>query len=288
MKNIFGKALLLAVIVLPALPGLAQETPNGKELQFFPKGHLFDPVYLDPTENQIQGGMYSYWINNDWQDKLYASFALGFQREILRWEKNKAHLFSFGISATTFTQFELIEPTGVSLSNLLNNDFKVGGQFSYRSGNVSMRIRYWHVSTHLGDDFIFRYNIPGWYINPVIYEQIDLLLSEERKHFRYYGGFGIVTNSTYARKRASLHWGFSFNKALKNDYFRWIAGVDVRMLEHFNYRPNVNLAAGLEIGERNKHPIRVMLQYYNGHLPYSWYEYLSTQWLGLSMSFSAF
>ena len=281
--------LLLLFIVL--FPGFLIAQAVGEKrysFQWLPKGHYFDPVYLDPTENQIYGGLYLYWFNEEIQDKIYASYSLGFQREILRWEKDADHGFEFGIAATTFTQFEFLRPKDFFQSNLLNNDFKVGGQFSYREGEVSIRVRYWHVSAHLGDDFIFRYNVPGYYINPVIYEQADILFSQEKDIFRFYGGLGIVTHVTYERERASVQLGFNFEKPFRNKNFRWIGGIDTRYLEEYSYRPNLNVVAGIEMGKPENQPVRLILQYYNGHLPYSLYEFVTVQWLGLSMSFNAF
>ncbi|MDZ7743232.1 MAG: DUF1207 domain-containing protein [Bacteroidota bacterium] len=283
------KQILLISFVLICFAVFSQTTGN-KEYQFqwLPKAHLFEPVYQDPTENQIYGGLYLYWFNEEFQDRIYASYSLGFQREIMRWEQGPDRGFEFGIAATTFTQFEFLRPRDFFQSNLLNNDFKVGGQFNYRDGKISLRVRYWHVSAHMGDDFIFRYNVPGYYINPVIYEQADILFSQEEGIFRFYGGLGIVTHVTYERERASVQLGFNFKKSFRNENFRWIGGIDSKYLEEYHYRPNINAVFGMELGKPQNKPLRLMLQYYNGHLPYSLYEFVTVQWLGLSMSFNAF
>ncbi len=281
--------LLFVLFAFLSEPLSSQQSETVKyNFHWLPKGHLFDPVYLDPTENQIYGGLYLYWFNEEIQDKIYASYSLGFQREVMRWERGPEQAFEFGIAATTFTQFEFLRPKNFFQSNLLNNDFKVGGNFNYRQGNISIRVRYWHVSAHLGDDFIFRYNVPGYYINPVIYEQADILFSQEEGNCRFYGGLGIVTHVTYERERASVQLGFNFAKAFQNENFRWIGGIDTKYLEEYHYRPNLNAVFGIEMGKPENQPLRLVLQYYNGHLPYSLYEFVTVQWLGLSMSFNAF
>ncbi len=52
---------------------------------------------------------------------------------------------------------------------------------------------------------------------------------------------------------------------------------------------NLNLKAAIGLAYRSKtknEPIRIVLEYYTGHLPYSQYEQQKIDWLGLGLYFN--
>src|SRR5690606_23593515 len=84
-----------------------------------------------------------------------------------------------------FSQFNLDAPS----QELVNSDFVVGFEATHRRGVVSARLRVYHQSSHLGDEFLLR--------NPEItrfdfgFQAVDGLLSLERGPWRAYGGAGV-------------------------------------------------------------------------------------------------
>ena len=67
--------------------------------------------------------------------------------------------------------------------------------------------------------------------------------------------------------------------------YAYLYGIDIKVYEHNSYRPNFNIGAGLELGRNWQNPLMIMLEYYNGHLPYSTLEYQLVQLYGVGVYF---
>src|SRR5262249_8803445 len=55
-----------------------------------------------------------------------------------------------------FAQFDLNTPS----DDLINADYVIGLPLTYRRGPFSTRLRFYHQSSHLGDEFVLRSRIP--------------------------------------------------------------------------------------------------------------------------------
>lgn len=74
----------------------------------------------------------------------------------------------------TFTQFEWKIVDGDQQRNLINTDYKAAISYARKvSEKFTYRLRFFHVSSHLGDDFIIRNGINKLSENKVNYEQLE-------------------------------------------------------------------------------------------------------------------
>ncbi len=279
------RTLITILLLINTAICFSQE--NETKRIFLPKDELFRSIRLDPIECQSFGSLLYYWEGSRPQDKLYVPFAIGFHKSIMRWEKTEDRSYEIEGEVASFTQFEyLINDDGVWQRDILNTDFKVGLMFNYQIKNYTFRCRIYHLSSHWGDDFIFnnkmKYPVP----NPVNYELLDITASVQKKYVRYYAGIGIVPRPVIIRKRFAAEAGAYFCVPVnERQNIKYAGGADIKIFEQNNFTPGCKFGLGLELGKTEKNPFTVMIEYYNGHMPYSYYEYKLVQFLGMGLYF---
>jgi Protein of unknown function (DUF1207) len=264
--------------------------------EFLPKGHLFEPITLDPIEAQTYWSIGRAYMPSAFSKGLYAPFAIGFQKPMVRWQNSHKVRKELSIDLANFTQFEIYYDQNANKNrrNMVNADFKVSVNYQVAINKQhSYRIRLFHISSHLGDDHIIRNHIDSYTPNPVNYEHLDFTYSIQQKMVRYYAGVGYGVrpyfDSDAERKRLALQGGFWWKKShFSKKNVRWVAGADIRCLQQNDFVPGVKVACGIQVGEEDITPLNFLLEYYNGHLPYSVYEPQRTQWIVLSMYFNPF
>lgn len=277
--------LLFLAIVL-ALPSVVFGQPFLKRTTLLPKDRLFQPILLDPTEAQAFGSVVAFRENNEPADLIYLPFAFGFYKGLARWGNEGRSEFGFDVSA--HTQFEWTFVEGVSERNMRNVDYRVSCLFHHRVDEwQSFRIRFFHVSSHLGDDYMIRNGISSYFPNPTNYEQLDFLWSFTEGGLRYYGGAGMVVRPETIRKRFSAQAGFFYEKGIPSKWpLGFFGGADLKLMAEHDFNPGLKVGAGLRVGEPRGHPVRFMIEFFRGNLPYSPLESSEVAWLGMGVYFS--
>lgn len=269
---------LIFVLILTTV--FAQE--HKQKAVYLPAKHYFEPLILDPSESQSFGSLFAYWEDGQWEDKIYAPLALGFQLPVIQWDRGD-YGFELGFMATVFFQFEFLKPTDVFLVNLINTDFKVGIPFVFRKGRFALRTTFFHVSSHFSEEYIFRYNLKNFGENRNTYEAFDFQASWQFEKFRPYAGVGIAVNSPYDREPWKFQAGFLYRTPVKKgSNFNYVAGADFQLLEETYWGINSMLGAGIEYDKTGR-TFQLMAQYFNGCLPYSQYTRLKVQYVGLTL-----
>lgn len=264
----------------------AQETQVNKKI--LPKNSLFEPLMLDPIECVPYLCFLGYSESGLSPEKIYVPFSMSMQKVIIRWEKDSVRAYELGFDAGAFTQFEWVTPGNKWQRNILNSDFKGSWFLNYRfNSKLTLRTRFYHISSHLGDDYIIRNKINYYTPNAVNYEQLDFIASYLNKSVRYYGGAGMVVRPETLRKRFSTQCGFLFNKSIFHKRaMDFIFGSDIKIFAQNKYDPNIKVASGIRFGKMYHNPVSIVLEYYQGHLPYSVYESKKVKWFGLSFYFN--
>ena len=254
------------------------------EIQYFPSKSYWQPIMLDPIAAQTNGSLNAYWEDGRQKDIVWAIFAFGFQRPLIKWKYASGHVLELGMEVASFTQFEFRWVDGRSQRNILNTDFKVGMPLIYHKKNWTYRLRLFHVSSHWGDDYMIRNHIYAYIPNAVNYEQLDITASYTKAFYRIYGGVGLVVRPETIRKRWDFEAGFFISKKIAGSQgMAWIGGMDIKAYQQNNFNPGINMGVGLRMANRDKHPFKLILQYYHGNLPFGVYEARHVQWLGLGL-----
>lgn len=255
-----------------------------KKISLLAEGFYFDPLVYDPTESLSSAGIYNLWENNEDVTGIYVPVNLALHLSLIRYKIDSTQGLEFGFQAAAFTQFEIKQvEDGVYLGGMVNVDYRATGFINYRKNKFSLRFRLFHISSHLADDYIFRNNITEPTPNTLNYEQVDLTAAYEFGAFRPYLGFGYIFTPNSIRERWSFELGAEFRQPNREDKFaKIVAGGDVKFFEENQYSPGFRFGAGVELGQSHKTHVAFLLDFYNGHLPYSTLEYRQVTWFGVS------
>lgn len=253
---------------------------------FFPRTIGYKPLIFDPVESQSYGYFTRMKVEGKSIRGLYAPFSVGFNKPIYRW-KNTSQL---NMDISVFTQFDMFGENGKFHRFMKNADYKIGLSYVWHKKNWDFRLRGFHISSHLGDDYLLNNGLEVYKNNPVNYEQLDFISIYKVKNIKLYGsvGYGIRPHFRHGneRKRLSFQTGFMYEKVLRNNNHTFIIGLDNRILEQNNFYPGT--MAGMGLGFRipdNDRTFYLMIDVYNGHIPYGKFEAQKCRWIGLGFTF---
>lgn len=289
-----------AVRVSEGEPPQAVEKREGSEVDringvWFPQTTvLFPPLIADPREPL-------YFIEYRWGDKVLGKktvgVAFGDTFPIYRWR----NLWTFGgdleigITAGVWSVFKMdIQNRPNETSELINTSYLVGIPLSYAFDNWSFRLRIYHQSCHLGDEFM-KYNPNVARVNPSI-EVLDFFAQYQiNKAARVYLGPGWVFNSdkSFPIKPLYFEGGFEI-RALGSKFFRHqlygtpFIAVNWRAWEQMKYRIDGTYLVGYEWSKLSGvgRKMRFYGKYHNGYSEGQFFKQTSSYWaLGLSYGF---
>jgi len=259
----------MKIVVKPAdagKPGAASKflgiTGEGEA---FPLGNLFQPLLADPKQLQFFVS-----INNFKSPGVrYTMASVGFGETFGLYRffgTREGDGLQLNIEGGLFAQFNLDAPS----YDLINADYTIGIPATYRRGDNSLRLRIYHQSSHLGDEFLQSVNPPER-VN-LSYEAVDLIYSREWRGWRVYGGGEYLLQKEPAElKPASAHWGIEYygsKPLLWNG--RPVGGMDMKSFEEHKWNIDTSVKAGLEFGQPKpwRRRLRLMAQWYKGYDPH--------------------
>lgn len=257
--------------------------------EFLPKGHLFEPILLDPLEARTYGSVLPFYYTDGEKYKgSIVPFAFGFAKPFYRHTTEPGKSSEWVLDLASFTQFEAYHDYKLNKARrqIMNTDYKISIIYNIRRGVNNYRIRVYHISSHLGDDYIFRNQITAPSPNAVNYEQLDGTYSRNVNNWRLYGGIGFVLRKTEERKLLSAQLG-AFYKKPSDKATRLVGGVDIKFWQQTDFRPGIHAGVGVEVG-RTQNNLTFLLEGYSGFRPYSQYENQQTVWLGLGLYLNPF
>ncbi|GAB3810099.1 hypothetical protein GCM10028819_53180 [Spirosoma humi] len=257
--------------------------------EFLPKGHLFDPILLDPLEAQTYGSILpGYWTEGKKYKGSIVPFAFGFAKPFYRRSTDATHAEEWVLDLASFTQFEAYHDDVMDKARrqIMNTDYKISIIYNVRRGENNYRFRVYHISSHLGDDYIYRNKLTAPSPNSVNYEQLDATYSRVVDNWRLYGGLGVVLRKAEERKLLSAQLGAYYKKPSASAA-RLVGGVDVKFWQQTDFRPGIHGGIGVEVG-RTQNNLTFLLEGYSGFRPYSQFEQQQTSWIGVGLYLNPF
>ncbi len=253
-------------------------TDHGKA---FPTGDLFRPLIADPNQPQFFAGL-NYFTS---ADERYTSASVGFGETfgIYRFFGNReGDGLQLNVAAALFAQFNMETPS----HDLINADYTIGIPVTYRYGDNSFRLRVYHQSSHLGDEFLQGVNPPDR-VN-LSFEAIELIYSLEWREWRgYAGGEYLIHKEPEDLKPMGAHWGIEYRGSQPLVWNgRPIAGIDLKSMEENNWPIDTSVKIGLEFGHPNpgQRRVRLMATWYKGYDPYGQFYNTIIEYYGLGVS----
>jgi hypothetical protein len=250
-------------------------TDVGETSEAFPSDDVFRPLMADPKQPQF----FALWQHtnprNGGSSFNLGSVAIG-ENFGFYTKRQGCNGWQIGLLTGIFAQFNLDQKN----AELINTDFNVGIPVSWRSGAWSARFRYYHQSSHLGDEFLERSLGLGFKRIPISFEEVDAMLSYDYNWLRLYGGAAYLVHTEPATiDRTRLQWGFEarapsmrtrmLGSFLDRLIITPVLSADFKSLEQHDWIIDTNVLGGFEwsrTGSRRR--FRVMATYFHGHNPY--------------------
>ena len=251
------------------------------EAEAFPTGDLFQPLIADPKQPQFFASLNRFQSSG--VGYTMASVGFGETFGMYRFFGNReGDGLQLSVEGALLAQFNMDTPS----YNLINADYIIGIPVSYRHGDNSLRVRIYHQSSHLGDEFLQSVNPPER-VN-LSYEAIELIYSREWHAWRVYGGGEyLIHKEPVDLKPMSGHWGIEYRGSkplLWNG--RPIGGVDMKSFEEHSWAIDTSVKAGLEFGHPNpgQRRLRLMARWYKGFDPHGQFYNNKVEYYGLGVS----
>ena len=253
--------------------GLAIPVDQAYGFVGFPEGDVFGTLVADPKAvesfaSDLRGTSESA-LGTD-----LASVGIGDRLPLARWGgPRRGEGLQIGLEAGVFAQFDLNRPS----FDLVNQDYVVGLPVTFRHGAFSNRLRIYHQSSHLGDEFLLRARIQR---ENFAFESLEEIVSWDFAFVRAYGGGELVFNEQPEGVATSLaHAGIELRPLApllrlgRNADLDFLAGVDAKATSALDWHPGVSARAGFEIANsaESGHVTRrwaVLAEYYDGPSPY--------------------
>lgn len=261
---------------------LSAEDRSG--FQPLPQGELFCGLLADPkAPRSFASALHG--SAGDFPARIGA-VGIGDRVGVFRWGRTQVDLFG-----AVFSQFDLGAPS----FDLINADYVVGLPLSIRYRGFSGRLRVYHQSSHLGDEFLLRSQVDRENLS---FESIELLLSQTLGPVRVYGGGERLISPSpddlsdlVGHGGLELRPGAALLRVGMLGSARLIGAADLKLIEEQDWEAGVSLRAGLEGGrvERSAVPVsrwQLLFEYYSGPTPYGQFFRRDLTYWGVGLHFT--
>ncbi len=250
-------------------------SPPPEKLEPLPRTRLFDQLLADPREARFSASLQHHDINHHGFTAASVSFGeeFGFTR---------GHFadgeYQIGVEGGVFALFNM----NTASHDLENADYMIGFPVSYRSGPWSYRARLYHVSSHLGDEYMLR-NPDVERIN-LSYEGFEILTSWEHNNLRVYGGPGLLFDTQPSLDPWTLQYGTEYQIPRVLGGYDLYFAADIKQSQAQDWIVNQSYQLGLSFRHGDR-LLRFGLEYYNGLSPNGQFFTERLHYYGLGIQF---
>jgi hypothetical protein len=148
-------------------------------------------------------------------------------------------------------------------SDLESADFRAGFLSTWRYGPNAYKAGYYHLSSHLGDEFLIRN--PGY--NRLNYVRDSLIVGYTRHltpDAQAYGEIAYAANHEDGAEPLELQYGIQYSPMVFGLLGAPFAAINGHTRQDFGYITSVNITAGWQWRGYSNHTYRLGVQYYKG------------------------
>ena len=264
-----------------------------------PRGDVFCPLLADPKAphsfvsilNESSGS------GSGSSSIRIASVGVGDKFGLGRWSgKSPGDGVQISLTGAVFAQFDL----GTQSYDLLNADYTIGIPITIRRGSTSLRIRVYHQSSHLGDEYLLREPAARQNRVNLSFESVDATVSVDADAFRLYaGGEQLLNREPTDLAPLVAHAGAEFRPTtwiipLRSlGGFRFVAAADAKSSAEHDWKPSISARAGLEYDGARKSDVPgrrwgLFGEYYQGPSPYGQFFRANVRYAGIGVHFGGF
>jgi hypothetical protein len=283
-----------AQVPAPTRCGVGIPENEAKGYVPLPRGDVFCPVLADPKG---QRSFVSYLIETNDEEKNAQVGSVGISDAfgLLRLGGSRpGDGFQISITGSVFAQFDM----DVSSYDLINADYIIGIPITIRRGVFSTRVRLFHQSSHLGDEFLLRENNPDFRRENISFEAAEMLLSLDGGPLRVYGGGEyLLRREPSDLDRYVAQGGIELRPARRIARFgsvagvRFVAGGDLKASEQQDWKPAISVRTGFEFDRpRDSDPPGrrwgLLFEAYDGPSPYGQFFRRDVRYFGAGIHFT--
>ena len=256
----------------------------------FPQDQIFCPIIADPKEPQsfasLLRGTFPSISDPSGRDTTIGSVGLGDSFGLIRWGgPNAGEGVQLDVVGSIFAQFDLGSPS----NDLINADYIIGLPLTFRRRGFSTRVRIYHQSSHLGDEYLLR--SAAIQRENLSFESVDLLASQELGPLRVYGGGEQLFRREPDTVKSKLFHAGAELRSGRAGPLQLVSGVDLKTTEQHDWSQAVSGRIGFEIARTAPagHPVRLvttMLEMYKGPSPYGQFFLDDISYVGVGIHFS--
>ncbi len=250
---------------------------------------LFQPLIADPRQVMNSAALR---FNDDVVGKHVGAVIFGddfiFYRwlDVWRWHGD----MDIGLQAGVFSVFDLDHPK----AGLVNSDFFVAFMPTYAVNKWSWRFRFWHLSSHIGDEFLI--SSPGFDRRNLSDNGIDLFASYQlNTAIRLYLGVGdiIWRDREFFTQPFYFEWGteirvFGMRDCFNRLYVQPFFAMNFLSWEEHSFDIDQTYALGVEwsklqyVGRK----FRIFLEFHNGYSEEGQFVCQRSNYLAIKGAFS--
>jgi hypothetical protein len=253
-----------------------------------PEETLFGPLVADPKELHFYASFLP--TRAESTDRSANLASIGFGENFGVWgTRDRLGGWQFGIQAGVLAQLNLDPATSYAL---INADYTAGLTLAWRRDPVAVRMRLYHQSSHLGDEYLLEN--PGVKRINVSFEELETIVAYSLAggRGRVYGGGGLLVHRYPAMNRGRLQCGAEWRKrnarvtAARRERLAAtpVVAVELKSLGETHWHPNVRAVAGADLtrqhGERG---VTLLAEYYYGYFPYGQFFDQKVQSFGIGV-----
>jgi len=254
---------------------------------------LFQPMLANPRQVIYSIG---YRGNDKVAGRTAVAVSLGDDFPIFRWfDLFRWHGdFQIGIESGIWSVFNMHPSPNIGGGTaLFNTDFYVGIPLIYAVNKWAWRLRLYHISSHLGDEFMV--NHPGFDRKNPSFESVDFFFSYQALDFlRLYGGPGVILHSdgTFPMKHFYVEYGLESRFLGSKIYYHNLYGTFFvatywRNWQLNDFKIDGTYMLGYEwsklqgVGRK----IRLLAEYHHGFSPDGQFMNRRTTYWGIRMAY---
>jgi hypothetical protein len=273
--------------------GIGTSSPRPSPLDPFPEHDVFRPLLADPKQPQFFATWQATRVRGNDTSVNLGSVALGDNFGLIG-RRRGCDGWQVGILGGVFAQFNL----DASSTDLINADYVVGIPFSWRRGLFSTRLRIYHQSSHLGDEFLL--GNPGINRVNLSFEAVEAILSLDTPGGWgrvYVGGSTLIHRVPATLDRNGAQWGLELRGPTMQAAFLSstfpalrvtpVAGADFKCFEELDWDLNTSVVAGFEWSKTGAgRRVRTLVNYYRGFAPYGQFYGQKIEMIGIGLYLS--
>jgi len=224
-------------------------------------------------------------------DRVGGNFAsnitFGDQFPLYRWANVWGGDLQLEVEGGVFAVFDLSD----KLFPLINADYYGGIPLTFAKGPWSHRLRLYHVSSHLGDEYMQAHK--KFRRKNKSFEALDISTDYQiSRNFRFYGVLGsiLASDSEMKMKPLYLEYGFEargFRTNFKQLFGQAFFAFHARNYQDVNYALDTTYALGYEWGKVHGigRRIRIFAEYHHGFSPEGQFSRKRTNYFGLRVAY---